>query len=268
MEPDLDAFVSEILAAVEPESWVGSRGEVMPRPNIQVATDYQFGGMVPANVTLSSVFWESDPDYSTQVNYTRETPCLLEVKPVIGPSQIIAPGGSFESFRAWVLVNDSNDRERNNLALRKMYRVIAPWATENPLMMHIRFSDDDAVKLALDQCAEVVFEVAIMTFGSGFNIEDLSVENISKWKKWANYAHSKGLQLGGYSLLSSRSISEEDDVINPETGKRGGVIHGNAPCLGSNWGMVYMKTLYEFFEKTGMLPGAAFVRYPGDQRTC
>jgi hypothetical protein len=119
-------------------------------------------------------------------------------------------------------------------------------------MMHIRYSDDEAVKLALDQCAEVGFEMAIMTFGSGFNIEDTSKENISKWKKWADYAHSIGVELGGYSLLSSRRISEKDDVINPETGKRGGVIHGNAPCLGSEWGIKYMEILYEFYRETGM----------------
>jgi len=248
----LNSFISEILAAVEAESWVESRGVEMPKPNIQVATDYQFGGMAPANVTTHSVFWESDPDYSTQVGYTRQTPCLLEVKPEIGPNQLIHPSQAFESFRTWVLINDSYDKVRNTMALRKMYRVIAPWTTENPLMMHIRFSDDEAVKLALDQCAEVGFEMAIMTFGSGFNIEDLSDENLAKWKKWSDYAHEIGIHLGGYSLLSSRRISEEDDVINPETGKRGGVIHGNAPCLGSNWGKEYIEKLYRFYEETGM----------------
>ena len=248
----LDAFTSEILAAVEAESWVESRGVEMPKPNIQVATDYQFGGMAPANVTTSSVFWEPDPEYHTQVGYTKQTPCLLKVKPIIGPSQIIAPGEIFETFRAWVLINDSYDKLRNTLAYRKLNRIIAPWVTENPLMMHIRYSDDEAVKLALDQCAEVGFEMAIMTFGSGFNIEDTSAANIAKWKKWADYAHEIGVELGGYSLLSSRSISAKDDVINHRTGERGGVIHGNAPCLGSDWGMNYLETLYDFYSETGM----------------
>lgn len=273
----LNSFISEMIAAVESESWVESRGVEMPKPNIQVATDYQFGGMVPANVTTSSVFWLTDPDYSSQVNYSRQTPCLLEVKPIIGPEQILEPGDTFESFRAWVLLNDSEDKDRNSLALRKMYRVIAPWVTENPLMMHIRYSDDEAVKLALDQCAEVGFEMAIMTFGSGFNVEDMSPLNLATWKKWADYAHSKGLELGGYSLLSSRRISDEHDVINPETGKTGGVIHGNAPCLGSGWGKEYMNKLYRFYEETGMdllehdgsYPGhiCASTTHPGHQGT-
>ena len=41
------------------------------------------------------------------------------------------------------------------------------------------------------------------------------------------------------------------DVINPETGKRGGVIHGSAPCLNSQWGIDYFEKLTTFFKKTG-----------------
>ena len=61
----------------------------------------------------------------------------------------------------------------------------------------------------------------------------------------------KELNLGGYSLLSSRWINDEVDVINPETGKRGGTIHGSAPCLNSQWGIDYFDKLYDFFKKTG-----------------
>ena len=31
-----------------------------------------------------------------------------------------------------------------------MYRAIAPWATENPVLMHVRSARPDAVKLAID----------------------------------------------------------------------------------------------------------------------
>jgi len=217
-----------------------------------VETDYAFHGMVPANVIPHSVFWEVDPDYKTQVNYAYQTPCLLKVKPEIGPAQLIGAGASFESFRTWVLLNDDNDKDRHQLAQRKMYRIIAPWVTENPLMMHIRYSDPERVKLALDQCAEVGFEMAILTFGSGFNIENEDPAYLHEIKEMVDYAHQKGIQLGGYSLLSSRWISEEDDVINPATGTRGGVIHGSAPCLGSHWGAGYMRKLYNFYSVTGM----------------
>ena len=35
----------------------------------------------------------------------------------------------------------------------------------------LAYSEPDAVRLAIDQCAEVGFEMVIMTFGSGFDIE-------------------------------------------------------------------------------------------------
>jgi hypothetical protein len=217
-----------------------------------VETEYEFSGMETMNTTLHSVFWMPDPEFTTQVNYSLKTPCLLEVRPEIGPDQIIEPKGTFESFRAWELVPDGNNEERRLLAQRKMYRVIAPWVTENPLMMHIRNSDPANVKAAVDQCADAGFEMGIITFGSGFDPESENPEYLKQWKDLADYAHSKGVELGGYSLLSSRSISLQDDVVNPATGKTGGVIHGNAPCLGSSWGRKYMDKLYNWYKVTGM----------------
>ncbi len=249
---NLKAFKSEILAVVEKESPVEERGVPLKKPDLFVETDYEFSGMETMNTTLHSVFWMTDPAFTTQVNYSLKTPCLLEVRPEIGPDQIIDAGKSFDSFRAWELVPDGNNEERRLLAQRKMYRVIAPWVTENPLMMHIRNSDPERVKAALEQCAAVGFEMGIITFGSGFDLESTDPVYLKQWKQLADYAHSKGLELGGYSLLSSRSISEKDDVVNPVTGKTGGVIHGSAPCLGSDWGKQYMDKLYNWYTVTGM----------------
>ena len=248
----LISFKSEILAVVEKESPVEERGVPLKKPDLFVETDYEFSGMETMNTTLHSVFWMTDPAFTTQVNYSLMTPCLLEIRPEIGPDMIIAPGKSFESFRAWELVPDGNNEERRLLAQRKMYRVIAPWVTENPLMMHIRNSDQASVRMAIDQCATVGFEMGIITFGSGFNLESTNEAYLKEWKQLADYAHSQGIELGGYSLLSSRSISEKDDVVNPATGKTGGVIHGSAPCLGSNWGKEYMDKLYNWYRVTGM----------------
>ena len=51
-------------------------------------------------------------------------------------------------------------------------------------------------------------------------MEDTSAGNIAKWKKLADYAHQQrhsNWQL--FALFSSRKISDEDDVIDPVTGK-------------------------------------------------
>jgi hypothetical protein len=263
----LDSFTAEILAAVEPASLVGGKQSdfaVFPR-DLHIETDYSFGGSMDSGVDAPAVKWKADPLYQTQVNYDRQTPCLLECAPPLGPGVRIEPGGTFESFRVFELLHDSTDRERRGLALRRMYRTIAPWALENPLIFHVRSADPASVRAAIDQAAGVGFELIIMTFGSGFDIENEDPAYLAQLKELADYAHSKGIALGGYSLLASRSIDAANDVVNPKTGKPGGfATFGNSPCLGSKWGEEYFRKLYAFYEKTGMDVLEHDGSYPGD----
>ena len=261
----VDRFHAEVLAAVESVSRVESRGVPMPTPDLHVETDYAFGGMSAANANRWTVHWREDPQYSTQVNYLRTTPCLLEVGPQLGPSQDIGPGEEFRSFHVFELAPDSTDRTRRGLAQRRMMRTVAPWVTENPLMMHVRSADPDAVRLAIDQCADVGFEMVILTFGSGFDIEDESDENIARWKELAAYAQSRGVELGGYSLLASRRIQpDSDNCLNPETGEPGGQTFGYAPALASQWGQEYFRKLRAFYEATDFRLLEHDGSYPGD----
>ncbi|MBX2843075.1 MAG: hypothetical protein KTR26_15005 [Flammeovirgaceae bacterium] len=257
----INHFTSEIIAAVEYMSPVEQRGIEIPKPNLHVETDYAFSGMTHQNANNHVVHWELDPDYDTQVNYLKLTPCLLKVKPKIGPNQILDLKETFNSFRTFILPHDSYSRERQGLAQRKMYRILSPWATENPLMMHARFADWERVKTAIDQCAEVGFEMIILTFGSGFEIEDDSPEYLSRMKKYADYAKSKGIEIGGYSLLASRKVGNGNDVVMPE-GQR--PTFGNSPCIGSKWGKDYFRKLYQFYEKTGFTLLEHDGSYPGD----
>ncbi|MEZ5045070.1 MAG: alpha-galactosidase [Saprospiraceae bacterium] len=257
----IDSFTSEILAAVEYGSAVESREYGVPPPNIHVETDYAFASMDAKDANHHVVHWEPDPDYTTQVNYLRQTPCLLKVSPELGPAQVLAPGDTFTSFRTFVLPHDSYERERQGLAQRRMYRLLAPWTTENPLMMHARFADWEQVKTAIDQCAAIGFEMVILTFGSGFNIEDDSDDYLAKMKSYADYAKSKGVEIGGYSLLASRKIGDGQDVVMPEGETP---TFGNSPCIGSEWGEAYFKKLYQFYEKTGFTLLEHDGSYPGD----
>lgn len=254
----LNSFVSEILAAVEYESYVDNN----PRwewPNLYVETDYAFGGMGSKGGN-KGVHWVADPEYKSQVNYERNTPCLLECRPPLGPDQMIAPGGSFESFRAFELVQDSTERERKGLAQRRMYRTLAPWVTENPVLMHVRSAKPDAVKLAIDQCAEVGFEMVIMTFGSGFNFESRDKAYQARVKELADYARSKNIALGSYSLLASRgAATTNDNTIGP-------TAFGVMPCLGAKWGVDYLAQLKDFITTAGLGVLEHDGSYPGD--TC
>ena len=258
----LNKFISENLAVIEPEVNV-EVPDKWGEPNIHIETDYAFHGMTPKSAN-EAVFWVTDSSFTSQVNYLLQTPCVLECRPTLGPNVKIKPGATFESFHNFELIYDSFDKERNGLALRKMYRTIAPWVTENPIFLHLTSTNPKIIKRAIDQCAEVGFEMIILSFGSGLNMEIENPDYYRRMKKIADYAHNKGIEIGGYSLLASRRISEKDDVINPKTGKTGGAIFGNSPCLGSEWGIEYFEKITNFFEATGFNILEHDGSYPGD----
>jgi len=258
----LNSFISENLAVIEPEVSVDSVDQ-WERPNIHIASDYAFKGMSPKSANRTA-YWVEDPAFTSQVNYGLKTPCLLEVRPPIGPDADIKPGEIFETFRAFELIYDSTDRERKGLAVRRMYRTLAPWVTENPIFLHLKSTDPAVIKQAVDQCAEVGFEMIILSFGSGLNMENTGEQYLARMKELAAYAHSRGIELGGYSLLASRRISEADDVINPKTGTTGGAIFGNSPCLGSPWGLNYFDRIRRFLETTSFDLLEHDGSYPGD----
>lgn len=260
----LDEFMLEQLAMAEPESPVEMKNpDKFIKPNIHVESDWGFHGFIEREAERTE-YWNTDPRYTSQCNYPLVTPCLLEVKLPMGPDEIIPDGETFTSFRTWLMPFDSETRERKGLFQQRMYKKIAPWTTENPIFLHCTSTDPEVVKTAIDQCAETGYEMVILSFGSGLNMEDESDENIIRFREFTRYANSKGIELGGYSLLSSRWISDEVDVINPETGKRGGMIFGSAPCLASEWGYDYFRKIRNFFEKTGMTVFENDGSYPGD----
>ncbi len=258
----LNRIVVERLGVVEAESVVDA-ADRWRLPNMTVLTDYSFGGD-PLAKRDGPVRWLTDPEYATQVNYLLQTPCLLEVAPPLGPDVEVNPDETFESFRVFELLHDSTDRERQGLAIRRMFRTLAPWAMENPFMHHLTDSRPEAVRLAVDQCAAVGFERVILSFGSGLNMEDDSAANLSRYRELAEYAHERGVSLGGYSLLASRHISDEDDVISPKTMKPGDAIFGQSPCLGSRWGIDYFRKLRHFLKATRFDLLEHDGSYPGD----
>ncbi|MFT3945434.1 MAG: alpha-galactosidase [Agriterribacter sp.] len=261
----INRVVNEILATVEEESAVvGSPEEMKKQHGIYVETNYAFNNAMRYDISDQTTHWKTDSTYTSQVNYDYKTPCLLEIYPEKAPGIDLQPGEVFKSVRTHELLMDSYDRERRGLAIRKMYRTIAPWVTENPVFMHLVSKHDDEVYTAIDQCAATGYEALILSFGSHLNMEDSSIANLAKWKKLADYAHSKNIKIGGYSLFSSRRIDDETDVVDPETGKPGGAFFGNAPCFGSKWGLAYRDKIKLFFTKTGFDLWENDGPYPGD----
>ncbi len=260
----IDSFTSEIVATAEVESAVDERSfRNWHLPWLDLLSDYSFHGM---DVTTASqtTAWLPDPHYTSQVNYELKMPAMVVSRPPLGPDAPLPAGEVFRSFRTYLILHDSDSRERQGLALRRAQNVLAPWTTENPIMMHVRSSERKVFREAVDQCAAVGFEMIIYTFGSGLDMENLRPDYLEAIRSDVEYAHSKGIEVGAYSLLASRRVSDDDDVINPATGKTGGAIFGQSPCLGSRWADGYFQKIRTFIEATGLDLLEHDGSYPGD----
>ncbi|WP_316794323.1 alpha-galactosidase [Pedobacter frigoris] len=262
----LGRVTNEVLGMVEEQSAVVGSPEQMAKPQgIYFETNYAFNNAMRYDLSDQTTHWKVDSTYTSQVNYNYQTPCLLEIYPDKAPNITLEKGGAFNSVRTHELLMDSYDRERRGLAIRKMYNTIAPWTTANPIFMHLVSRNDEQVRTAIDQCAATGYEALILSFGSHCKMEDTSATNIKKWKDLADYAHSKKVFIGSYSLFSSRRISDEDDVIDPKTGKPGGAFFGgHAPCFGSKWGLGYRDKIKTFYRQTGFDIWENDGPYPGD----
>ncbi len=254
----LDHFESERLAVVEAASSVEAN-PTWPQHALHVFSDYAM------HARERGVQWRSDKAFTTQVNYRLETPCLVVARPEVGPGEVLEEGSVLRSHTVHVLVRDSLERERSSLALRRAMRTLAPWITENPLIFHARSSKPEDVRKAIDQAAATGFELVILSFGSGFDFESRDAAYAATVRDLVAYAHAKGIELGGYSLLASRRISDTDDVIDPASGSTGKhAVFGNSPCLLSAWGEAYFAQLERFRAATDLDALEHDGSYPGD----
>ncbi len=262
-EITVDRYTGEELAVVEHSNPVETReGAPLERPDyLHVETDFAFGGFHPTPANRHVVHWRTDPSYKTQVNYLLQSPCLLVCEPTYGPAQRVAPREEFVGFRVFELAYGSGGRERRSLAYRRMFRTIAPWVTENPITHHLLTNKASVAREAIDKAAEVGFEAIIFSFGSGFNMENRDPEFMAEWKNVADYAKSKEVELGSYSLFSSRGVGKQHMAVMPK-GKK--ATHGKMPAMTSEWGQQWIETVEDFYEKTGFSQFENDGPYPGD----
>lgn len=200
--------------------------------------------------------WSRDPEWPTfapinpgdarYIPHSQEY--LLNYEYTPGPSALVPSHGRFTSFRLHELSLEDEDRERSGLAFRRMHRTLTPQIAENPIFMHLRNSDSASIRRAVDQCVAVGFEAVILTFWSGFNMESEDPAYIARIKSDFDYAHSKGIRIGGYILLATTaSKGPKHDAIDPATGKPDGSL-----CLGSAFTDGYFEKIFRFIDQTGL----------------
>ena len=111
---------------------------------------------------------------------------------MLGPGAHVNANESFVSFRALLLATDSAEIERSTLARHRLAQLLAPHVTENPIFFHATDVSDAGFRNAIDQMAEVGFEMLIFSFGSGFRLETSDAAYLATIKAQVAYAKSKG----------------------------------------------------------------------------
>ena len=166
---------------------------------------------------------------------------------------------SFTSFRVFLLVTDTVDRERHGLSVRALTRTLAPATLENPVFFHATDASSAGIRAAVDQMAAVGFELLILSFGTSFDLESTNATYVQQMKEDIAYAHSKGIEVGGYDLIVwTRDAGEEWNAVSPDTN----ATHGDA-CIASGWYDRLLELAVTFIQTTGLSAVETDGPYPG-----
>ncbi|CAF1910258.1 unnamed protein product [Rotaria magnacalcarata] len=194
----------------------------------------------------TNVIWAYDAEVNTipgsfppSVNCTYQTDHLIIVPLVT----------ELSSFHVHELVIGSSDEERSALAKHRLMRLLAPHTQENPIFFHMINGTSPAFRSAIDQMAEVGFEMLIYSFGSGFDMESNNEKYIEQISSDIAYAKSKGIEVGGYDLIAlTRQVQVDWMAIDPTTGKP-----RDSACFASGWYDYLLNRTLTFMDRTGLI---------------
>jgi len=169
----------------------------------------------------------------------------------VGPAQLVRAGQPFQSHTTFELLQDSSDRERRSLGVRRMYRTLCPQVNESLLTAGSPSHDPVVIGKLLDQMGELGFESYCITCWPGVSHDNLDPAYVAKWRAIADYAKARGIIVSGYELMvASRGRGAAQDCIDPATGKPGSPF-GQSVCLGTQWADDYFKRVWQFIDQTG-----------------
>lgn len=157
-------------------------------------------------------------------------------------------GETFEGMKVYELGLSSDYYEYRTLEIKHMYRKIMPWVLDCPLFFHLISDSNFGIKRAIRDAERAGFDMIIQSFGSGVDMQKKSRRYVDRHRKLYDYAHSKGIRIGGYTLAIVKNYkavnSDECNVYaDPETR-----IYR---CLASKWSQEYWRSIFDFCDKTG-----------------
>lgn len=226
----------------------------------------------PFHAGESTTRWLVDPEYDTWASHNQAEDLFLGFQHYnmlvsrlpMGPSAAVSSGETFDSFRTFELLFDSDDRVRNTLAHRRLYRVLAPQVTESLLTAAITSHDTKVLKNMIDQMAELGFERLDIHPWPGVSHNNLDEDYVAHWREIADYAAQYDIIMGGYELvIASRGRGAQYDTVDPLTGEPGSLF-GQSVCIATDWSEQYFKDTFDFFDQTGFRSWNADGPYHGD----
>lgn len=226
----------------------------------------------PYHVGSSTTKWTVDKDYNTWASHNQAEDKflgfphhnLLLSKLPMGPYTKVSKEVPFKSYITFELLQDSDDRERQSLGHRRMYKKLAPQTTESLISAGITSHDETKLKALIDQAAELGLEQLDIQAWPGVSHDNLDSAYVQLWRRVATYAKERGIVMGGYELqVASRGRGAEVDCVHPETGKPGSLF-GQSVCIASEWKDTYYSKMWEFFDKTGFMTYNMDGPYHGD----
>jgi hypothetical protein len=166
-----------------------------------------------------------------------------------GPAYRLRRGGKpFDSFRCIETYSDSPERERWGMGLRKRTRLLAPQSSETPQFVHLTNASAAGFRKMIDQMHVVGgFDMLIFSFGSGFNFEETTPAYLAEIKADVAYAKARGIEVGGYDLISDTRGGTGYDAISPLTHKGTG-----SACMASAWEGILESKIMTFVNETGI----------------
>lgn len=273
----LDRFESEVLAINQDQV-----------KRIHVESDYSFalvnwdtngsgllhftGDPKPYQAGQSTTKWGVDPDYNTWATQNAAEDIFLDFphrnlllsKLPMGPNVLIGKEEPFISNVTFELLNDSDDRERQSLAHRRMYKKLAPQVTESLIGASITSNDEKQLKSLIDQMDELGMEKLTIDPWPGVSYDNMDKAYLDQWKKIGSYAKKRGIIMAGYELqVASRSRGAEVDCIDPATGNPG-TMFGQSVCIASKWADDYYPKMWKFYDESKFMVYSADGPYHGD----
>lgn len=136
--------------------------------------------------------------------------------------------------------------EQKLIEVKTVYRYIMPWTNDSVLFFHLIANSSKSIRKAVDQCVEVGAEMIIQSFGSGVNMESENGKYLQRIKEDYDYAHSKGIRIGAYTLAYVKNYSpvRGHEAINHDS------TH-ICRCLATDWAKGYIAKILNFIDKTG-----------------